>query len=213
MNTAMDDFIVQNEQVTATIMSGGKLQVETKIVCRKQEFLCTDTYEGCTDGILVTSTLRCTKGGGKLPRFGKAFRMEDSFDFVTYHGRNGESYRDMKDHTQVENVSCRVSDMTELNIKPQESGNRCDCTWAKVSDGETEFSFTAVDKPFELGIKPYTDTALLSMKHRCDEIRTGTYVTVSAFQMGIGTGSCGPATRPEYCYDAKKEYTLRFIIR
>lgn len=213
MNTAMDDYVVQTEQVTATTMSGGKLQVQTKIVCRKQEFTCTDTYEGCVDGILVTSTLRCTKGGGKLPRFGKAFRLEESFDNIKYHGRNGESYRDMKDHTQVDDVVCSVSDMTEPNIKPQESGNRFDCTWAKVSDGETEFAFTAVDKPFELGVKPYTDTALLSMKHRRDEVRTGTYVTISAFQMGIGTGSCGPATRPEYCFDAKKEYTLRFIIR
>ena len=50
------------------------------------------------------------------------------------------------------------------------------------------------------------------MKHREDEVRTGTYVAVSAFQMGIGTGSCGPATLQEYCFDAKTDYTLRFII-
>lgn len=212
MNTAMDDFAGQTEEVISTCLANGTLQVETKIVCRKQEFVCRDTYEGCADGILVTSTLRCTKGGGKLPRFGKAFRLDEDFDDVTYHGRNGESYCDMKEHTQIADVSCKVCDMTEPNIKPQESGNRCDCTWAKVSDGQTDFIFTAVDKPFELGIKPYTDTALLSMKHRSDEVRTGTYVTVSAFQMGIGTGSCGPATRPEYCYDAKKEYTIRFVI-
>ena len=51
------------------------------------------------------------------------------------------------------------------------------------------------------------------MRHREDEVRTGTYVTVSAFQMGIGTGSCGPATRDEYCFDAKKEYVLKFVIQ
>lgn len=50
------------------------------------------------------------------------------------------------------------------------------------------------------------------MKHRSDEKRTGTYVTVSAFQMGIGTGSCGPKTLPEYCFDVRKEYVLRFVI-
>jgi hypothetical protein len=70
-----------------------------------------------------------------------------------------------------------------------------------------------VEKPFELGIKPYSDLELMQMRHREDEVPTGTYVAISAFQMGIGTGSCGPATRPEYCFDAKKEYTLRFIIR
>lgn len=61
-------------------------------------------------------------------------------------------------------------------------------------------------------IKPYSDVELIRMRHREDEKSTGTYVTVSAFQMGIGTGICGPATRPEYCYSAKDDHVLKFII-
>ena len=53
---------------------------------------------------------------------------------------------------------------------------------------------SALEHPFELGIKPYSDGELLYMKHRKDEIRTGTYLTISAFQMGIVTGICGPKT-------------------
>ena len=52
----------------------------------------------------------------------------------------------------------------------------------------------------------------LLMKHREDEVQSGTYVTISAFQMGIGTGSCGPATAKEHKYPAGKDYELRFII-
>jgi hypothetical protein len=118
----------------------------------------------------------------------------------------------MKDHCQIEQVQCSVTDMTEPNIRPQESGNRCDCAWVRLSDGKTSFSVTAVEKPFELGVKPYSDRELLTMRHREDEKRTGTYVTVSAFQQGIGTGSCGPETLPQYRYDAKKEYVLKFVI-
>jgi hypothetical protein len=51
------------------------------------------------------------------------------------------------------------------------------------------------------------------MKHQKDEIRTGTYVTIQAFQQGIGTGACGPAIMPEYQYSAKKDYELRFLIQ
>ena len=51
------------------------------------------------------------------------------------------------------------------------------------------------------------------MKHRTDEKRTGTYITVQAFQQGIGTGACGPAIMPEFQYSAEKDYTLRFVIR
>lgn len=213
MNTAMDDYLPQKEEIVHTRITQNQIQVKTKITCRKQVFVCTDTYESCPEGILVTSRLQCIKGGGKLPRFGKAFRLDSAFDQVEYHGRNGESYRDMKDHTQIETVSCRVADMTEPNIKPQESGNRCDCTYVTLSDGETAFIIRAVEQAFELGVKPYSDRELLKMRHREDEVRTGTYVTVSAFQMGIGTGSCGPATRKEYCFDAKNEYVLKFVIQ
>lgn len=212
LRTAIDDYLVQKEAVMTVQVLSDKLVVKSKITCRARSFLCTDTYESCDQGILLTSKLRCVAGGGKLPRFAKVFRLDGSFDDVSYFGRNGESYCDMKEHTQIEEVRCKVADMVEPNIKPQESGNRCDCTYASVSDGTDSFTFTAVDNPFELGIKPYSDWELLTMKHRGDEVRTGTYVAVSAFQMGIGTGSCGPATLPEYCYSARDEHALRFII-
>lgn len=213
MNTAMDDYLVQYEEIIHTAVEQSRIVIASKLYCKKQIFLCTDIYENCSQGILVTSRLQCIKGKGNLPRFGKAYRLDSSFDSVTYVGRNGESFCDMKEHTQIEHVQCTVSHMTEPNIRPQESGNRCDCSYAAVSDGTTAFSFTAVDSTFELGIKPYSDWELLDMRHRCDEVRSGTYVTVSAFQMGIGTGSCGPATLPKYCYPANQEYVLRFIIK
>ena len=152
-------------------------------------------------------------GGGILPRFGKTFRLDSVFDAVEYTGRTGETYIDMRDQFPIGKVSCKVTDMTEPNIKPQESGNRMDVTEASVSDGKTKVSFIAVDKPFELSIKPYTDRALAAMKHRKDEKRTGTYVTIQAFQQGIGTGACGPAIAKEHQYSARQDYEVKFIIR
>lgn len=212
LKTAMDDYLYQKEKIESVTVKEDKLVVRYQINCRRHKFICTDIYESCEEGILVTSKLRCITGGGKLPRFAKVFRLDSDFDTVSYHGRNGESYCDMKEHTQVETVHCKVVDMVEPNIKPQESGNRCDCTFANISDGMDSFTFTAVEKPFELGVKPYSDWELLYMKHREDEIRTGTYIAISAFQMGVGTGSCGPATLPKYCYRAKSEHVLKFII-
>ncbi|MGN0999164.1 MAG: glycoside hydrolase family 2 TIM barrel-domain containing protein [Faecousia sp.] len=211
--STMSPFVAEQEELVSTRVEGTKVILTWKLRCKAYEFTCVDTYESCEEGILVTSKLSCSRGKGSLPRFGKAYRLDEGFNQVSYFGRNGESYRDMVEHTQVEEVSCTVKDMTEPNIRPQESGNRCDTTWVRLSDGDTAFTFTAVEKPFELGIKPYSDVELLAMRHREDEKQTGTYVTLSAFQQGIGTGSCGPATRPEYCYDCKKEYVLKFIIR
>ncbi|MBR5491310.1 MAG: hypothetical protein IKV79_08585, partial [Oscillospiraceae bacterium] len=106
-----------------------------------------------------------------------------------------------------------LEDMTEPNIRPQESGNRMECQYARFSNGENYVLFTALDAPFQLAVKPYSDRALLSMRHREDEKKEGCYVTVQAFQMGIGTGSCGPATREKYRFAGDKEYSFRYLIR
>ena len=205
-------YTKEKEKVQSVTEEDGAITVTTRISCRRSSFLCTDRYEVSGDQVTVTSTLHCLRGKGDLPRFGKAFRLDKRFDKVEYYGRNGESYADMKDHTQIEHVSCAVKDMTEPNIRPQESGSRMDTRWAKVSDGKSEVMFTALEKPFDLGIKPYSDTELMDMRHREDEIQTGTYVTLSCFQQGIGTGICGPSAAPEYRYSVKNDYVLSFVI-
>ncbi len=209
----MKPFAAQKEEMVSTETIPYGYKVVTRVTNKNGAYLVTDTYEGCEQGVLVTSHIHLERGGGILPRFGKAFRLDQSFDQVEYTGRTGESYIDMKDQFPIGHVSCAVSDMTEPNIRPQESGNRCDCTEASVSDGQATVRFLAVDKPFELGIKPYSDRELLSMRHREDEKRTGTYVTIQAFQQGIGTGACGPAIAPEHQYTAKQDYEVRFIIQ
>ena len=209
----MEPYQDQTEEVVSTERTATGYKVVTKVSNRKNKFTVVDTYDGVEGCILVTSVLHCVSGGGYVPRFGKSFRLDELFDKVRYVGRSGESYCDMKEQFPIKDVTCTVADMTEPNIRPQESGNRMDCTMASVSDGITKVTFEAVDQPFELAIKPYTDKALCAMKHREDEARTGTYVTIQAFQQGIGTGACGPNIMPEFRFSVKKDYTLRFLIR
>ena len=211
--SGMSPYMAQTEELVSAGETASGWKVVTRVTNKKQKFTVTDTYEGVEGGVLVTSVLHCTSGGGTVPRFGKSFRLDEVFDQVRYVGRCGESYSDMKDQFPIKDVTCTVADMTEPNIRPQESGNRMDCTVASVSDGKVKVTFEAVDKPFELGIKPYTDKALCAMKHRKDEVRTGTYVTIQAFQQGIGTGACGPGIMPEFKYSAKQDYILKFLIR
>nr|SIP63360.1 Beta-galactosidase / GH2 [uncultured bacterium] len=208
----MAPYAAQTEKLLSCEKTDKGWQAVTEVRNRKACFQVTDTYEGCAAGLLVTSRIHCVRGGGILPRFGKCFRLESAFDEVEYTGRTGETYADMRDQFPIGRVSCRVAEMTEPNLRPQESGNRCDCTEASLSDGAVRVHFLAVDSPFELGVKPYSDRELLSMRHREDEKRTGTYVTIQAFQQGIGTGACGPQVAPEYQYSARQDYELRFII-
>ena len=200
------------EELVSVEQDAGKAVIQSRVHFKRHSFLCTDIYEAVAGGVLVTSHIRCEKGQGDLPRFGKCWRLDGAFYQVDYLGRDGESYCDMRDHAMISKVSCTVGDMTEPNIRPQESGNRMDCRYVTLSDGKRQVTFTAVDKPFELGVKPYSDEELSRMKHRKDEIVTGTYITLQAFQMGIGTGSCGPATRKEYRFDCKQDYSFSYLI-
>lgn len=208
----MEDYLGEKEEILHADYKDGTVTITSRIKGKKQVFTCTDTYQKVKGGILVTSRLHCEKGQGRLPRFGKTYRLDAAFDQVDYLGRCGETYADMRDQFAVQPVSCKVADMTEKNIRPQDSGNRMDCQYVRLSDGVHQVQFTAVDQPFELSVKPYSDRELLAMKHREDEITSGTYVTIEAFQMGIGTGSCGPITTDEFCYDVKNDYELSFLL-
>ncbi|MCR4880015.1 MAG: hypothetical protein K5906_03555 [Bacilli bacterium] len=189
------------------------VEVVNKVINKKNKYLITDKYEGCEEGILVTSTIHPLSPKGYIPRFGKCFYFEESFDDVSYLARSGESYNDMKEQFLIKECHKKVKEMLEPNIKPQESGNRCDARYIEVASKNNKVRFIALKKPFEFGVKPYSDRALILMKHNKDEIRTGTYVTIEAFQQGIGTGACGPNVADEYRYFASKDYTFKFLIK
>ncbi len=212
-NTISDPYKEVQEEVISCDKSENQITVTTRLHFKKHTFLCEDTYLGCEDGVILHSKLHHVKGKGNLPRFSKVFPLEATFTQVAYLGRNGESYCDMKEQTQIAPVQCKVQDMTEPNIKPQESGNRCDTELAILGDGSREIRFEAVNDAYELSVKPYSDVELSQMKHREDEKGTGCYVAINAFQMGIGTGSCGPTTAQQYLYPEDRDYEMTVLIR
>lgn len=215
----MKKWYSQKEEVFETkILDNGNGVVMSNIMAAGNRFLCVDTYtkcephEGFDGAVNISCILHSVSARGFIPRFGKTFKMDSSFDNVHWFGRAKESYIDMKEQSPIEECFSHVLNMTEPNIRPQESGNRCDTRWVELENDVLILRFDAVKEPFNLGIKPYSDLELTNMKHRSDEVRTGTYVTLSAFQQGIGTGSCGPYTLKEHMFSAKKDYELNFIL-
>ena len=191
----------------------GKMIITSEILSGKDKFKNIDEIEVDANGkIIYTSTLSPIKVKNDLFRFAKSFKLDKSFSKVTYFARKDESYCDMKKYSLITLDSRDVINMTEPNIRPQESGNRCDCKFAKFTNGNISIKFTALEEPFELGVKPYSEKDLLKMKHRDDEFNSGTYINICKFNRGIGTGACGPVTLNKYKYDGNKEYKLKFII-
>ncbi|MBO4388698.1 MAG: hypothetical protein J5785_04595 [Spirochaetales bacterium] len=202
------------EKIIAGQNEGEGRTVITEIRTAGRLFTCRDTYQACilpdgTKGILITSVLHPHSKRGFIPRFGKVFRLsEDCFSEVEYFGRSGESYPDMKEQFPIGLCRVKPAEMVEPNIRPQESGLRMDCRWAAFGP----VRFTAVDAPFGLSVKTCPDSELIGTRHRDDVKKSGVYVTINAFQQGIGTGSCGPYVDRQYMYPADRDYTLRFVI-
>ncbi len=149
-----------------------------------------------------------------LPRFAKVIEMPKQFSEVIYYAREGESYVDMKKYTPIGLYKKNVADMIEPNIRPQESGNRTDCRFLTIKDNQGHgFFIQAIDNNFEFSVKQFSDTALMKMAHREDVVPSdSTYVTISMFNMGIGTNSCGPLAQPEYRYKASEPREFSFVI-
>ena len=60
---------------------------------------------------------------------------------------------------------------------------------------------------------PYSAETLATAMHHDELPETdGTYFTVDYYMSGIGTNSCGPATRPPYRMPAKGNGTIRFFF-
>ena len=64
----MKDFTGQRTEVVSIEKTEKKLTVVSRIVCKKNEFECTDVYEKADEAgsVLVTSRLHCTKGKGTV---------------------------------------------------------------------------------------------------------------------------------------------------
>jgi hypothetical protein len=97
---------------------------------------------------------------------------------------------------------------------PQENGNRTAVEFISFRNKEGNGLLIATPGEVNFSALPYSVLDLWESKHTCDLTEgESIYLNIDLFQRGVGTGSCGPGTRPEYCFDCREEYTLKFLIK
>ncbi|KAJ4413581.1 hypothetical protein N0V85_003511 [Neurospora sp. IMI 360204] len=163
--------------------------------------------------------------GNWLPRAWARLGLEVGLRDVhsaSWQGRGpGESYRDKKESQLIGSWTSTIDKLWTEYEFPQEGGNRTDvrsveffserwemvlgARYVKPDNGEnTSFQasrYTVMDvdaarHPFELHRKRREDTVVhLDWMHH-----------------GLGTGSCGPETRPEYTLWADREYEVEVVL-
>ena len=93
-----------------------------------------------------------------IPRIGLRMQMPVDFTDLTYYGRGPwENYQDRKTSCFVGEYSCRVADMFEPYIRPQENSHRTDVIWFSLSDKKGKGLLVVADDKLEMNVSNYTD--------------------------------------------------------
>ncbi|KKY25197.1 putative glycosyl hydrolase family 2 [Phaeomoniella chlamydospora] len=139
-----------------------------------------------------------------LPRIGLIMAVSEGLRHVEWFGRGpGESYSDKKLSQLYGNWSSSVDDLFVSYEFPQETSNRTDVRWVKLSNkGAAElkanfgtqegFSFCATH--YETG-----DVDKATHPYELEKTKKGYVILrLDAAHHGLGTGSCGPKTMETY---------------
>ena len=88
-------------------------------------------------------------------------------------------------------------------ILPQEHGNHTATRWLALSDGHLGVLMQPYGEPGEFSVSHFRAGDLYRARHTVELVASAeTFVCLDHFNRGLGTGACGPDTRPEHLLGA-----------
>ena len=174
------------------------------------------TYTVTGDGrVWIKEEFEPVKGLTPMPEFGFMFRFSPDFKNVEYYG-NGpeENYCDRNKGAKLGIFKTTTTEAIESYLLPQETGNRTDVRWAKVTDKKGRGLLLEAPQSMNFSALPYTPDELEAAQHPYELPRIfKTIVRCSMVQMGVaGDDSWGSKTHPEFLLpnDKKLEFVMSF---
>ena len=165
--------------------------------------------------IVVSMRLKVKEGLPEIPRIGMQGKIVGEFKEVSWYGRGPhESYWDRKTGAAVGIYSCEVEELIHKYVRPQETGNRTDVRWLKLTN-EYGVSVMITGMPmFEFSAWPFEMKDLEIARHVNElEFRKDLItLNIDYRQMGVGgDNSWGALPHPEYLL-LPSEYMFSFRI-
>jgi beta-galactosidase len=149
-----------------------------------------------------------------LPRLGVRFALPAGLGEAEWFGGGpGEAYPDSRQAARVGRYRMSVDQMQTPYVYPQENGARIDVRWASLTDAEGNGLRIEGDAPFLFTARRWTSEQLDGARH-AGELAPGDriWVNIDVAQHGIGSGSCGPVTLPQYeLHPSRVRFALRFV--
>jgi beta-galactosidase/beta-glucuronidase len=137
-----------------------------------------------------------------LPRIGLCFTINPACNEVSWYGLGfHENYPDSKYSAEVGLFQSKVEDLFTPYVYPQENGSRGDVRWVSLTDTAGSGILATAKTPFAFSASRYSDSQIENALHHGELGFNGkepVSVHVDFARCGVGTGSCGPSTFPQY---------------
>lgn len=135
-----------------------------------------------------------------LPKIGLQMKVNKDLEYVKYMGRGPEeSYSDTKEANLFGVFENTVDGLFTNYVKPQENGNRSDCSWVSLRNDRGMSIMAIANNKFDFSASYYEDTDLEYAKHTVDLIKRDYIVfNIDYKQNGVGTNSCGQWQMEKY---------------
>jgi beta-galactosidase len=167
-----------------------------------------------------------------IPRIGLRMTLPQEFQYMEWYGRGPhESYWDRKTSAAMGLYKGRVWDQFYAYTRPQESGNKTDVRWMRLTNADgTGLEMEIVQEPLSLSAWPFAQEDLdfvpgkgpsasglvpNTSKHGAD-ILPRDFITwnIDLLQMGVGgDNSWGAPVHPEYTIPADQKWEYGFWLK
>lgn len=176
-------------------------------------------YDIRGDGTIAVTAIfsKGSKELPRLPRFGMQVPVSKSLDRLTWYGRGPhENYIDRNKSADVGMYSISVKDDFVHYVMPQESNNRTDVKWFKLTNSSGKGLYVAGEQPLGISAWPYTQENIEEAKHTYD-LEEADFITLNIDhkQMGVGgNNSWSQKAWPMEPYQLPaQDYSYSFYIR
>ncbi len=167
--------------------------------------------------VTVTSSLTMAPSMGEMAKYGNVLVLPGDYEDVIYYGEGEwEGYNDRSRGSLVGLYSTTVSDMFYPYCNPQDTGNRTGVRYIALTSAKSATGLLVVsDSTFEASALHFTPAELTAARntYHLDGSGAFTYLNIDYGSRGVGSGSCGPATLPQYrLYNDGRDYRYTYTI-
>ncbi len=194
LQPSLQEFDVQKEEEKITI------QTKIQYVASQIKVLHHSTYDIFPDGeIKITNIIQPETKLEVLPRIGIMMTVAEDLERLEWYGRGPhENYSDRSYSAHVGVYKSTITDQFVSYLKPQETGNKEEVRWAKLTNTTAGIEIIAEDKVAFTAIH-YKPEDLIKVNHPHELTpRKETVLYIDNQQLGIGNSSCGPAALEKY---------------